>query len=184
MDEQKRPEAVPEAEAYFGVLASTVAGLAGTIGHEHFPPGDAAALRRIRPGETWPPAFWRLLFDRVPEELRRGDAMERRWAVVMQSMAIMAPNIHDPAAPLGVVLAGLGSDSMDHRLLQLLRAQGDGLEDRVRLVARMMAGKHVPVNWLDVTKLVMHPESDHIRRKVARDFYRAQYQRNPETETA
>ena len=51
-------------------LHAVVASLAGVIGHDQFPRGDLAELRRLRP-EMPPAAYWRLLFDRVPEERRK-----------------------------------------------------------------------------------------------------------------
>jgi len=153
----------------------TVASLAGVIGHPGFPAGDRAALRRMRPGETWPPAFWRILMDRVPEVERRSDEAERTWASIMQSMAIMAPHVHAPGARLGAVLASVGGNPMEHRLLQLLRLSGSRLEDAVRLLARRLAGLDQPVDWRDMASLLLlDPATDpgeSARRRIARDFY-------------
>lgn len=162
-------------------LQSVVAGLAGTIGHPDFPSGDLAELRRLRP-QNPPPAFWRLLVDRTPKDMRTGAAAERRWAVLMQGMAIMAPNVHAPKRSLGRALAAVGSqDTAEARLLRLLRSQGEQLEDQIRILARQLAASESPVDWTGVARLLFatSPEGhDAACRSLARDFYASQHEQN------
>lgn len=162
-------------------LFSAVASLAGAIGHADFPAGDLAELRRLRP-QNPPPAFWRLLVDRTPEALRVTEADERRWAVLMQGMAIMAPHVHAPRFTLGRALAAIGSQSTaEARLLRFLRSQGEQLEDQIRIVARRLAAAESPVDWTGIARLLfatIPEEHDRACRSLARDFYASQHDEN------
>ena len=156
-------------------LASTIASLAGTISHPDFPPGDLAGLRRLHPGSRLTPTYWRLLIGRVPEGLRRTEEQERRWAVLLQAMAVMAPHSHASGRGLGKVLAELNRDSLEQRMLRLLRSRGRQLEDQLRLMARLLANEAQAVNWVGLAWLVLS-DNEALRQKVCRAIARDYYQ--------
>jgi CRISPR type I-E-associated protein CasB/Cse2 len=166
-------------------LSAVVAGLAGVIGHDKFPKGDLAELRRLRP-ETPPPAYWRLLFDRVPEDWRREERQERAWAIVMSGMAVMAPRVHASSTPLGRVMARIGGSTAESRLWQLLRVRGEPLEDHIRILARFLAAKEERIDWADLARLLLIADEgkrDAVCRKLARDFYMDESRQQPANAT-
>lgn len=168
---EKNPASLKPADP----LRQGVNALAGVICSENFPRGDLAALRRIQPGKTCPPAFWRLLFGRVPEQLQHPDH-ERQWAVVMQGLAIMAPEAHDPVRSLGRVLGEeQRSESTESRLMRLLRSRGDRLDDQLRLMSRLLASKRLAVDWVSLARLIFardDKEWEHACQRLARDYFR------------
>lgn len=153
-------------------LSKAVDSLAGTIGHESFPKGDLAELRRLKPSSP-PPAFWRLYAAKIPPDLCTDDADERAWAVIMQGLALMAPGGHAPGTPLGRALAGLG-DTAEARLWKCLNSRGEMLEDQVRLMARFLDSKDRRVDWCGIARLLLaHSEDQRDRscRDLARSYY-------------
>ena len=112
-----------------------------------------------------------------PEKFQAGDPgmdsteRERRWATILQAMAIHAGAFR-PAAGFGQALAS--SDFSELRLQRLLRAEGNRLLDEARIVARFLAAKHQPINWIELADLVLNQRSrraESLRRKIARDYY-------------
>lgn len=165
-----------------GTLAGVVDELAGALSNEFFPKGDLAELRRMRP-ELPPAAFWRVLVDFVPENFRRDDRQERAWAVLMQAMALMAPNAHAKDASLGRVFSTLegNREATERRFWTFLRSRGEQLEDQVRLTARFLASKDRRVDWLGPARLLL--AADETRRdKVCRDLARSFYFQSSQTE--
>lgn len=162
-------------------LMKAVDALAGTLSRESFPKGDLAELRRLDP-DLPPPAFWRLLHASVQPEHRRDDRSERGWAVIIQAMAIMAPDIHAPGRMLGRVMAGLGATA-EPRLWRLLRSRDSQLEDQVRLAARYLASKALRVDWYSLARFILAEDEerrDEVCRALARSFY---FTPAPETPT-
>lgn len=155
-------------------LTQVLHSLSGTISHAYFPAGDRAALRRLRPDQDWPPAFWRVLFDSVPAELRGVDN-ERKWAVYMQAVAIMAPGNFAPKITLGRAMFAAGGEQAEPRLLRLLRCQGEALEDQIRLTARLLHGHNQSVDQAEFARLLFlsGDKAVKLRRKIARDFFSA-----------
>ena len=152
-------------------LNSTVATLAGVLGSPHFPRGDLAELRRMKT-TSYPLAFWRLLSDYVPDELRLGDSREEEWAVIMNGMAIMAPNIHSPAQIHSV--GAVFSTFPQERIMHFLRSKGENLVAQIRLLARLCASKNTPIDWTSLTWLLFAGEkAENTRRKVAKEYVRA-----------
>lgn len=155
-------------------LARDIARVAGTLSHSEFPRGDLADLRRGGARMYTSPGYWRVLLDRVDQDQRADEEAERRWGVILQAMAIMAPDIHAPGQGVGRVLAGIGQDSLEHRLLRLLRSRGQALEDQMRLMARLLASYNRAVDWSPLAGLVLNRDEDRkesIRRSIARDYY-------------
>lgn len=165
-------------------IDQAVDSLAGTICHEHFPPGDLADLRRLQPASPRAPGFWRLLVVRVPAELRRSQEQESHWAAVMQAMAIMAPAAHQPDEPLGTVLADLDQGPMERRLMSLLATrENEAMWDQLRLLARMLASKARPMNFRQVANWLLardEKQREKVRRDMARAFFFRQYQKASE----
>ena len=152
-------------------LNSTVATLAGVLGSPHFPRGDLAELRRMKT-TSYPLAFWRILSDYVPDELRLGDSREEEWAVIVNGMAIMAPNIHSPAQIHAV--GAVFSTFPQGRIMHFLRSKGDNLVAQIRLLARLCTSKNTPIDWTTLTWLLFAGEkAENTRRKVAKEYVRA-----------
>lgn len=97
------------------------------------PRGDAAELRRMDPGETLPPAAWRLLTDPLVSDTcralaRGGDRAdaERAFAILIAAMAETG-TAGGPALRIGEALRGdpqSGSAYSEDRFVRLLRARG------------------------------------------------------------
>lgn len=121
--------------------------------------GELAALRRMAPWRPDPPpAFWRALFAHVPEELRRGAARERAWAVVINAMARLAPEPHNHHAPLGAVLAGSDDGRgaySEPRFVRLLRAEGEDFVRELGVACRWLAARGRSVDCIDLARFVL-----------------------------
>jgi CRISPR type I-E-associated protein CasB/Cse2 len=134
-------------------------------------PGDVSDLRRM---DLAVPsgAFWRLMVACVPERHRSGDEAERRWALVCQGMAWMAPHAHDASTSPGRALASTGFSSEDRpiRINRLLRAEGDAFEGLFLSACRFLASKAQPIDWRSMSFLALR-QGDTERKQLARDFY-------------
>ena len=159
---------------------SRIAQLAHQIGHRNFPSGDRAALRRLEPEAPDAPAFWHLLLEVVPEEERRGEEREGRWAVIMNGLALMsAPGVsahrRDSAehrTRVGTVLAELKYS--DRRLTRLLRAGWPELIPQVRRLSRLLATRGRAIDWARFGLLILavgEESREHQRRAIARDYF-------------
>lgn len=147
------------------------------------PPGDVAALRRLRPGEIGGPAFWKIVVrDLEPASLLppashpRRDEAERRWAVILAGMAEMA-GYHGGGVSLGRALAGWSTSDRpvsEARVLRLLQARGESLLRLVRPVAHQLASRGVRLDWTHFADLVLSEGrewEDRVRRRIALDYY-------------
>lgn len=158
------------------VIASMIGAIASDIAHV-MPPGDVASLKRLRPWDPGNAAFWRLLALHVSPRgvsnafgATRNEA-ERCLAVLFSAMAHLKGQ-HSPKSALGRVLAE--QDLSEARFLKLLRAEGPALLDNVRLVARFLATKAVPVDQTGLALLIASDGkewAEDVRRKIARDYY-------------
>ena len=152
-------------------VTSIVNRIAGSLGRD-IGAGDLAALRRLDPEDPASPEFWRIMAAYVPSDtLPQGDPWlaqaERRWAIVLNALAILA-GLHERTVPLGVALAGARYSEL--RFVRLLRARDAALADHVRSAARYLAAKGQGANCADLARLVFS-ESESVRRKIARDYY-------------
>ena len=159
----------------FGKAVTSVAGCLRSAkgardGYSFLSPGDVADLRRMDRANP-PGAFWRLMAT-LPPGLCSGEERERRWALVCQGMAWMAPNVHDANSPAGRVLASCGFSSEDRplRINRLLRAEGETFEDLFLSACRFLASRAQPVDWCGFAALAIK-QGDMERRAIARDFY-------------
>ena len=129
---------------------------AGGIGN-----GERAELRRWH-GSTLPPAFWRLavvgevaaaIDERVGNEKDRL-AVERAFATIMKSMAIMGPLAASSGErmPLGAALGA--TRYSEDRFVRLLRARDDVLTAEAATALRWCAVNARPIEWRSFARLV------------------------------
>lgn len=156
-----------------GSRRTLIARLAAVVDHD-LSPGDLADLRRMRPDEFWPPAFWKLCSEYLSDFLPGGaarDEAERRWAAVLGALAHLR-GLHRPDRPLGRALAESGLSEL--RLLRLLRARDAALYDVARGVVHYLAQKAEPADLGQLADLLLDQDGDRaeaVRRRIARDFY-------------
>lgn len=142
------------------------------------PPGDVAALRRIAPEDPAAPAFWKVAAAHLDGALPRADGLERdererRWAAILSGMAT-TQGLHAPRRRAGEALAEAGYSEL--RFERLLRASGEPLFQEIRSAAKFLASKAVEFDWTDLAALVLSadgPGAEHVRRGLARSFYRS-----------
>lgn len=164
------------------VQAGDLGRLVGHLAHlvaRALSPGDVAQLRRMTEADPHCPAFWRIAATALepagalPQGALRDEA-ERRWAVLLNAMALGA-DLHAPRAPLGRALAQAGYS--DLRFVRLLRARGSAFADAARSAARYLAAKATPFDFRDFARLVLsegRADEETVRRRIARTYYQAE----------
>ena len=171
--------------------------MAGTIGQyvEHRR-GDLAELRRMDPDEPDAAAFWRLMAQH--DLLNSNVALERKWGLIIHGIALMTPTnnggdnsrtAHDGYMPVGRALF-LGRDSQrgsafysEARLNRLLTSGGPMLRTLLSRMFRMLAATGVTFNWREMAQFILNEGYDHDaaekgRRRIAREYYRAERSSN------
>lgn len=152
---------------------SIIAAIADQLGREGFARGDLATLRRLDPDHANAPAFWRLLIG-VPEERRRGDEAERRWALLFHGIALMVPNHHDVGTRVGRALFVAGYS--EQRLGRLLDARDVQFRALVPRLCRQLAHKGQALDWRELGRLVLAEGRDEQKAEVVRlDIARAYF---------
>lgn len=161
----------PRDEAIGKIAASISAAKGARSGGSFLSPGDVASLRRMDIGIP-PGPFWRLMSAYVPEHFRSGEEAERRWALVLKGMAVMAPNTHDGSRRPGAMLNQVGFASEDRpiRINRLLRAEGESFEDLFLRACSFLASKAQPIDWRVMARFALF-QGDSERKTLARDFY-------------
>jgi CRISPR system Cascade subunit CasB len=150
--------------------------LAHVLANAHFPRGDLAALRRLDPLLPTGTAYWRLLHEHVPDAYRRGADLERRWATILQGMAIMAPHHHGPDSP-GQALARVGYS--EQRLARLLNSRGEAFRLAVPRLCRYLTSRGgQAVDWTRLGALILaegrdRERAEQLRLDLARDYFAA-----------
>jgi CRISPR type I-E-associated protein CasB/Cse2 len=157
------------------VAEAEAAALAGAV--RSCRPGEQAALRRMVPSSP-PPVFYRLLLEHISDAWN-GPEYERAWTAVMQGMALLALSAEkrqDKAQSLGSALGRLFLESGESRFWRLLQADDETFYDLLRHIFRMLAGEGSALDWMDVVRLCLlqGKKSEEFRRRLARDFCRAQ----------
>jgi CRISPR type I-E-associated protein CasB/Cse2 len=154
----------------------------GLIAHrlsdrDGFGTGPLAELRRLDPaGPLSEPALHRLLTN-VPEAWLYGDGL-RRWALIVHSMALAAPDGLKATAPLGSAL--FAADLKEGRLVNLLDATGDELLTVVPRAVRFLVARGQTLNAFALADLVLSGGRDgggwaeRVRQRIAQDYYRAE----------
>lgn len=158
----------------------TIPSVVARIAHafeKRLSPGERAELRRMSPEDPGCPVFWRIMAqDLEPAGLLPGGESarlesERRWAAVLSGMAVMQDLLQTGRRP-GHALAEAGFS--EQRLVRLLRARRETLEDALQGVARFLASKGEAVDWGPLAQLILQQDEERgesIRRAIARDYY-------------
>ncbi len=152
--------------------------------------GDLAMLRRE--DGTRSPTFYKLAALVLHEELEpfRSEELlseaERRWARVVHLMACTSGQHRAGASRFGAALANV--ELAESRLLRLLRAEGEAIDAAARAVLAPLVQKAAFFDPVDLAALILsapHPkcsfhyeDGDQVRRRIARDFYRAESKSN------
>lgn len=164
----------------------TIAGLSRTLddgASGAFSKGDIAALRREDGALS--PTFYKVAALQLERELaqlrgERRDEAERRWARAVHLLARTA-GLHTLNGPsLGDVVAHAGL--AEARFVRLLRAEGQAIEPAARSAIAPLLQKAARFDPRDLVAIVLstpHPtwgfhfeDSETVRRRVARDYYR------------
>ncbi len=143
---------------------------------ETMAPGDRAQLRRLRPGEVEPPAFWRLTSGVLLSEFsslgeRTQEARERAWGLVAAAMARSGMR-YDSKRRLGRAMADAGISEL--RLLRLLRADTGQLPAQAHSVVQLLSSKGQAIHWIDFARLILssgRSDQESARRQIARDYF-------------
>lgn len=154
-------EAEPRVSASIGlepVSATRRDALGALAGHiQRAPPGDRAALARLRPELLQPhelAALSRaLLAAGLSPETWRLESWPR-WALIAQGMALAG---YDGRSRLGEQLAAAGV--AESRVTKLLTSRGDAFRQLLPRIVRLMASKSVAPNWRELGELVLTESS-------------------------
>ena len=177
-------------------LASVVMRLAHELDEsaDHpMPKGDLTALRRE--GGARSPTFYKVAARLLSDELdayRTESSLvvaERQWAMLVHLLASTSGQHRVGAPSLGAVLqqAGLA----EARFLRLLRAEGDALDSASRAALAPLVQQALTFDPFDLAALVLtaasaslhYEDRDSVRRRIARDFYRAEAKENSATDS-
>lgn len=154
-------EPEPHVSSSFGqepVVASRREVFGALAGHiQRAPPGDRAALARLRPELLQPhelAALSRaLLAAGLSPETWRLETWPR-WALIAQGMALAG---YDGRSRLGEQLAAAGV--AESRVTKLLTSRGDAFRQLLPRIVRLMASKSVSPNWRELGELVLTESS-------------------------
>lgn len=159
-------------------LGSVVNRIAGLLAHGGgvLSAGDVAALRRMDPHNP-AAAFFKIagliLEDQLPGQVSARQEYETRWSAVIVGLAYLG-ELHRPGMNFGQALVAAGFSEL--RFSRLLRADGDRLIDELPMLARFLAAKGVPADWVQPAWLILsadRTDEETTRRNLARDYYRA-----------
>ena len=144
---------------------------------KHADPGTLAALRRSAGSEAATVAFYRFAtgiledhYENLPDQGEWRDLLDARWSVVVAAMA----SGKDFLARISLGRALAEADVAEMRVLRLLEAGEAQLPEIVRTLVHQLVQKGQPFDPHDLADLVLEPESEWPRRRIARDFYRHQ----------
>lgn len=157
-------------------IPGTVVRLAGQV--SGLDPGPAASLRRDPLAGSGSAAFWQLLAE---NGIAATERMERRWAAVIQAIAILTPkgrasdgpkpSAHHAGNPMGTALQEAGVS--DQRLARMLAARGKTRRELVIRTCRRLAGKEpVRFDLRTMAQFVLF-EDEEAARWIARKYYTA-----------
>jgi CRISPR type I-E-associated protein CasB/Cse2 len=169
----------PDISAPPPVGRGTIAAMAARLAREDYPPGDLAQLRRLSPDRPDGRAFWQLVARYAPAAFD-DERLARALAICLRGMAIMREFLLGSPRRLGAALAEAGVS--EQRVLRLLRADADRLDEELRQLARLLASKGEPgrFDWADAFMLVQSGAGtdggDRLRRAIAGDYYRILFQ--------
>ncbi|MGI8498966.1 MAG: type I-E CRISPR-associated protein Cse2/CasB [Gemmatimonadaceae bacterium] len=98
---------------------------------------------------------------------------ETRWSAIIVGLAYLG-ELHRPGATLGRALVAAGFSEL--RFSRLLRADGERLLDELPMLARFLAAKDTPADWVQAAWLILSADQigeEKARRNLARDYYSA-----------
>jgi CRISPR system Cascade subunit CasB len=149
-----------------------VGAIVAQLGQEHFGTGQLAELRRMDPTRpaTAPATLYRLLAQHPDDQLRGGSG--DRWALVVHLLALAAPEQHCGGNSLGTALAH--AKYSEGRLTRLLEADVDMFAVVLPRMVRFLIAKGEAIPHLELANFVLWGGSDRDRRRIARDYYRAE----------
>lgn len=152
-------------------------------------PGPLAELRRMEPGGTGTPIFWRLASQhRFPNDDLGS------WKRIVRAMSLLTPSgnrssdvrVHERARRLGTVLCD-GGDPLwpaagsaptpvysELRLARFLAMSGDQRGEALERMARLLARSRSPqsgVNCLEIARLLLRRDELDSLQDVARNYY-------------
>ena len=181
--ETASPSATPR-DVFFSTIASLIRAVNDGAQGGLLSSGDVASLRREDGARS--PTFYKvaaLLLGPQLDDLRgeyREEA-ERRWARVVHLIARSAAQLALKGNSLGRALAQ--AELSEARFVRLLRVEGDSIDSAARAALAPVQQKAVPFDPRDLAAIVLsapHPhwrfhfeDGDPVRRRVARDYYRA-----------
>lgn len=142
------------------------------LGGEAFPPGDLAALRRLRAPHTDALVLWRYLtqWGINPQD----DDEVRAWTEAIALLA-GAHEVHSKAPHIGSTMQA--ADVSETRLLRLLRSEGEAYADHARSVLHLISSKGKTGDLSPLVQLRFRLDDAHresIRRHIASNFYRSE----------
>ncbi len=176
-EREERPDRPWEAATFFGWLFSQTS----------FDRGDLASLRRMDPESPVTTAYWRLMNHKglLSEDPR--PRLERKWAVIMKSIAIMSRNAppvlcaHDRNISVGQALYGPRRAPLysERKVERFLRVRDDTFYEAVISFSRAMRAANASMNWGEMARLILgegmnEVASQRARTNIARDYFRAQ----------
>ncbi len=141
------------------------------------PTGEVADLRRLKPDDTGSATFWKLVGGylmpggHIVEEGALRDVQERRWAVILNAIAIMK-GLHRPRFALGRSLIESGYSEL--RFTRMLRTRDDRLHQEIRNACRFLSAKGQLACLTDISRRVLidgRKDGERIRRRIARSYF-------------
>lgn len=190
------PDAESDSRSWDDIAFRLAQAVAAMPAHDR---GGLAGLRRMDPDTPDTGAFWRLM---AQEDLLGNHHIERKWGLVLHGIALMtrtagnsavSRSAHDGRVSVGQALY-LGAESKpggfysETRLGRLLTARGDMLRVLLARLFRMLAAAGVSFNWREMAVFILsegydEDRAERSRRRIARDYYRAERRRARKTET-
>ena len=191
------PNAVSE-EGRLNTWGDIATKFAWQMAQQGFRRGDLAELRRMNPDNTGSPVLMGLLAE---EELFGPPEVEKKWALILHGIALMTPksgddesrgSAHDGQMPVGRALYLGGEPTRDQgfyseaRLKRLLSSRGDMTRTLLARVFRMLAAANVTFSWREMANFI-HSDgfdekaAEQRRRRIAREYFQAQYRSRPDT---
>lgn len=159
-------------------IATVVERIAALLRQSTYPRGNLAALRRLQPDWPTAAAFWQALAFGGLNIESLSEKELRRWGAVVQGLAVMSPNAHNRAIPVGRALAQ--ASVKPGRVETLLAARDTAFRTLLRRLCRQLAGHGQPLDWRPLAELVLweshtdwREDAAEARRfAIARAYYR------------
>lgn len=184
----------PTPHQQFTSLVMRLTHLLDDSGDGALPRGDISALRREDCARS--PTFYKLAALALDDAMRGSahlrDEAERRWARVVHVLARTAGQHALGASSTGTALAEV--ELAEPRFLRLLRAEGEALDAAARAGLAPLVQRAIVFDPRDLAALVLsaphpagrfhHEDGESIRRRLARDFYRASAKAESDTKSS